>query len=51
MLERVSRDGVPADVGHAERHAQSSGEHVAIAGGDCRNTGEGEQAGVEEGRR
>ncbi len=39
---------VPTDVRLAERHGQSSKEPGTNAGGDCRNTGEGEQAGVEE---
>jgi hypothetical protein len=47
----ASRDSAPADVRLAERHGESSGDHGANAGGDCRNTGEREQTGVEERRR
>jgi hypothetical protein len=41
---------VRTDVRLAERHGQCSGEPGTNAGGDRRNTGEGEQAGVEERR-
>jgi hypothetical protein len=47
----ASPDSAPADVRLAERHGVSSEDHGANAGGDCRNTGEGEQAGAEERRR
>jgi hypothetical protein len=39
---------VPTDVRLNERHRQDLGEHGANAGGDRRNTGEGEQTGGEE---
>jgi hypothetical protein len=48
LRSRASRDGVPADVKLNERHGQCSGAPGTNAGGDRRNTGKGEQAGVEE---
>ncbi|HEY6711831.1 MAG TPA: hypothetical protein VI055_06135 [Rubrobacter sp.] len=45
---RARKVFVRTDVRLAERHGQSSKEPGTNAGGDCRNTGEGEQAGVEE---
>jgi len=52
LRSRASWDGVTVDVRLTEGHGQCSGEHGgANAKGDRRNTGEGEQAGVEERRR
>jgi hypothetical protein len=47
----TSQNGAPAHVRLAERHGEISGDHGTNVGGDCRNTGEGERAGVEERRR
>ena len=51
MGSGASQNGAPADVRPAERHGESSEDNGANAGGDCRNTGEGEHARVEERRR
>jgi hypothetical protein len=48
LRSRVSWDGVPTDVRLTERLISARAEHGTNAGGDCRNTGEGEQAGSEE---